>query len=228
MGRGSENLPLARANRPSAAGDRRRVPGLADYTGGRLSFGNERAAPLVFPWRRSRAARAVNDTRCRSPHGIVARSGAPFTGEQQAAIDHYRAMLILNPNDNQGIRYLLASALLQRDDLAGLKVLLRQYEGDGSAAWAYTLALIAYREQDPRGPAIVREAWESNSHVPAMLAGLKRLVPSRDGYISMGGEDEATAYVEENGAAWRAIPGAIDWLAERSTGLKPRHRGCQS
>ncbi|CAM5388857.1 MULTISPECIES: hypothetical protein [Sphingomonadales] len=150
------------------------------------------------------------------------------TGEQQAAIDHYRAMLILNPNDNQGIRYLLASALLQRDDLAGLKVLLRQYEGDGSAAWAYTLALIAYREQDPRGPAIVREAWESNSHVPAMLAGLKRLVPSRDGYISMGGEDEATAYVEENGAAWRAIPGAIDWLAERSTGLKPRHRGCQS
>ena len=27
----------------------RRVPRLADYTGGRLSFGNERAAPLAFP-----------------------------------------------------------------------------------------------------------------------------------------------------------------------------------
>ena len=50
MGRGSENLPLARASRPSAADAKRRVPRLADYTGGRLSFGNERAAPLAFPW----------------------------------------------------------------------------------------------------------------------------------------------------------------------------------
>src|SRR3546814_12924151 len=90
------------------------------------------------------------------------------------------------------------------------------YEEDGSAAWVYTLALIAYREQDPHGSAIVQEAWDSNPHVPAMLAGLKRLTPSRDGYISMGGEDEATAYVEENGAAWRAVPGAVEWLVERT------------
>lgn len=161
-----------------------------------------------------------------------ARAGLAITlwrlGEQQAAIDHYRAMLILNPNDNQGIRYLLATALLARDDIAGLKVLLNQYEEDGSAAWVYTLALIAYREQDPHGSAIVQEAWDSNPHVPAMLAGLKRLTPSRDGYISMGGEDEATAYVEENGAAWRAVPGAVEWLVERTAALKPRHRGRKS
>lgn len=50
MGRGSENLPLARASRPSVADVKRRVPRLVDYTGGRLSFGNERAAPLAFPW----------------------------------------------------------------------------------------------------------------------------------------------------------------------------------
>jgi len=161
-----------------------------------------------------------------------ARAGLAITlwrlGEQQAAIDHYRAMLILNPNDNQGIRYLLATALLARDDIAGLKVLLNQYEEDGSAAWVYTLALIAYREQDPHGSATVQEAWDSNPHVPAMLAGLKRLTPSRDGYISMGGEDEATAYVEENGAAWRAVPGAVEWLVERTAALKPRHRGRKS
>src|SRR3546814_2457194 len=35
MGRGSENLLLARASRPSAVGALRRVPCLADYTGGR-------------------------------------------------------------------------------------------------------------------------------------------------------------------------------------------------
>ena len=50
MGRGSENLPLARASRLARPEIMRRVPRLADYTGGRLSFGNERAAPLAFPW----------------------------------------------------------------------------------------------------------------------------------------------------------------------------------
>src|SRR3546814_14011198 len=61
MGRGSENLLLARASRPSAVGALRRVPCLADYTGGRLSFGNERSAPLVFP----RADRAMPGRRGR-------------------------------------------------------------------------------------------------------------------------------------------------------------------
>ena len=98
MGRGSENLPLARASRSSAAGATRRAPRLADYTGGRLSFGNERAAPLVFPWRRSRAARAVNDTRCGSPHGIVARKRVPSGGRVACVasgdhqLDHARLM----------------------------------------------------------------------------------------------------------------------------------------
>lgn len=79
MGRGSENLPLARASRPSAVGALRRVPCLADYTGGRLSFGNERAVPLVFPSRRSRDARAARTARCGSPHGILARKRAVMT-----------------------------------------------------------------------------------------------------------------------------------------------------
>ena len=34
----------------------------------------------------------------------------------------------------------------------------RPYEEDGSAAWAYTLALLAYRDQDPDGSTIAREA----------------------------------------------------------------------
>lgn len=102
--------------------------------------------------------------------------------------------------------------------------MLRQYEEDGSAAWIYTLALIAYREQDINTQGIVEEAREANPHVPAMLAGLKRLAPSNDGYISMGGADEATAYVEQNGGAWRAVPGAVEWLVERTAVFTNRPR----
>lgn len=146
-------------------------------------------------------------------------------GDQEGAIEHYRALLALNPNDNQGIRYLLASALLARNDLPGLKELLREHDEDGSAAWVYTRALVAFREQDLHTDEIVREAWKANRHVPAMLAGSQRLAPSADGYISMGGADEATAYIADNGAAWHAVPGAIEWLVAQTSGLKPRQTG---
>lgn len=147
------------------------------------------------------------------------------SGDQEGAIEHYRGLLALNPNDNQGIRYLLATALLARNDLPALKELLREHGEDGSAVWAFTRALVAFREQDLRADELAREACEANRHVPAMLAGSQRLAPSADGYISMGGADEATAYIADNGAAWRAVPGAIEWLVARTAGLKPRHGG---
>jgi tetratricopeptide (TPR) repeat protein len=45
-------------------------------------------------------------------------------GDEDAAIRHYRDMLKLNPNDNQGIRYVLAACLLRRGEEAELKELL--------------------------------------------------------------------------------------------------------
>jgi tetratricopeptide (TPR) repeat protein len=49
-----------------------------------------------------------------------ARAGLAATlnalGEVDAAISHYRDMLRLNPNDNQGIRYELASCLMKSGD----------------------------------------------------------------------------------------------------------------
>lgn len=57
MGREGENLASGAGEPPSAAEPfGLRVLRLADYTGGRLSFGNERAAPLVFPTKMDIAA----------------------------------------------------------------------------------------------------------------------------------------------------------------------------
>ncbi len=145
-------------------------------------------------------------------------------GRHQEAIGHYRAMLKLNPNDNQGIRYVLAGHLLARDDIKALKKLIKKYEEDGSAAWLYTQALLAFRENDPDADKLAEEAWLANSHVPGVLSGKQPLVASMDGYITMGGEDEAAYYVEEYGDAWRATPGAVEWLAEVTKKLKPRRR----
>jgi len=144
-------------------------------------------------------------------------------GDVEGALAHYRDMLKLNPNDTQGIRYVLAGCLLRQDNYSALKELLAAHK-DGSAFWLYTRALVAFRESGKQAAALVKNAWSANEHVPAILAGTKPAVSSDDGYITMGGPDEATYYVTECGAAWHRTPGAVAWLTELATTLPPKRR----
>jgi tetratricopeptide (TPR) repeat protein len=156
-----------------------------------------------------------------------ARAGLASTlvqlGDVEGALAHYRDMLKLNPNDNQGIRYVLAGCLLKQDNYSALKELLAAHE-DGSAFWLYTRALVAFRESDEQAATLVKHAWSANEHVPAILAGARPEVRSDDGYITMGGPDEATYYVTECGAAWHRTPGAVAWLAKLAATLPPKRR----
>jgi tetratricopeptide (TPR) repeat protein len=156
-----------------------------------------------------------------------ARAGLASTlvqlGDIEGALAHYRDMLKLNPNDNQGIRYVLAGCLLKQDDYSALKELLAAHE-DGSAFWLYTRALVAFRESNEQAATLVKNAWAANQHVPAILAGTKPAVGSDDGYITMGGPDEASYYVTECGAAWHRTPGAVAWLTTLAATLPPKRR----
>ena len=160
-----------------------------------------------------------------------ARAGLAGTllqlGDEDAAISHYRDMLKLNPNDNQGIRYVLAARLLRRGEEAGLKELLAAYEDEGSAYWLYTRALLAFREgggDNEQAVTLVKDAWSANEHVPAILAGTKPPVFGDSGYVTMGGPDEATYYFTEFGPAWHRTPGAVEWLAKITSTLPPKQR----
>ena len=147
-------------------------------------------------------------------------------GDVDGAIDHFRDMLRLNPNDNQGIRYTLLGCLLERGDDGALKELLAAYEDDAGVFWLYTRALLAFRqggETDERAAALARNACAANEHVPAILAGAKTPVPSDSGYITMGGPDEATYYVTECGSAWHRTPNAVAWLT-RLAAAAPKRR----
>jgi tetratricopeptide (TPR) repeat protein len=139
-----------------------------------------------------------------------------------AAINHYREMLTLNPNDNQGIRYGLAACFLRKRDDAALKELLATYPNEASIYWAYTRALIAFREggaDDAQAAALAKEAWAENEHVPAILAGTKRPVLSSADYLTVGGPEEASSYCAEFGAAWHTTPSAVKWLTRITAGL---------
>jgi len=136
-------------------------------------------------------------------------------GEEEAALEHFRAMLVLNPGDNQGIRYIVLACLLERDDVAGLRALLADYPDEYSTHWLYTTALLAFRDNkgsEPATHALLGDAWSCNAHVPDILAGTRKLKLSTNGYMTVGGPDEASEYVSECGDAWRRTPGAIEWL----------------
>jgi hypothetical protein len=45
-----------------------------------------------------------------------------------------------------------------------------------------------------------------------------------DGYITMGGPDEATYHVTECGPAWHRTKGAVAWLTKLTAPLGPKRR----
>jgi len=160
-----------------------------------------------------------------------ARAGLATTlrelGDIDGAIGHYREMLVLNPGDNQGIRYALLACLLHQDAASAVNDLLADYPDEWSAFWLYTRALVAFRsgeKSEDEMAALVRDAMEANEHVPAILAGTKPAIISSSGYLTVGGPDEATDYISECGSTWRGTPGAVEWLAKTAASRLPKRK----
>lgn len=146
------------------------------------------------------------------------------SGNHEGAISHLRDMLVLNPNDNQGLRYILLAWLLGVGDDAAVDNLLLEHDDEASAFMSYTRALMAFRKtgDTKRSREFVEEAWRCNQYVPELLARVKPVKYVDTGYYSPGGEDEAAYYIEEYGFAWRQTSGAITWLKNVSASLPRR------
>ena len=135
-------------------------------------------------------------------------------GRREEAAEHCRDMLRLNPNDNQGIRYRLATMLLDLGQHDELERLIAQYKDDCSAEWAYTRALLAFRRDGdaPGARKLLMAAKKVNAHVPDYLCRIKPMPRNAPAYITMGGEDEAVSYAAQFLPAWKETPGATAWL----------------
>lgn len=148
-------------------------------------------------------------------------------GMHQPALDHYEAMLYLNPGDNQGIRYILAAALAELESDDALEQLLDdpRFFDDGAAAWVFTRALLAFRRGgSAAGPdRLLRTALSVNRHVPEYLLGRRPLPRELPGMIGFGDESEAIAYAVDFGKAWRKTKGALAWL-EKVVAEGPRRK----
>lgn len=135
-------------------------------------------------------------------------------GERQQAMEQYTDMLRLNPNDNQGVRWILVSCLLDEGLDEAVGEVLAQYAEDGSAMWLYSRALWAFRQEGASKNANKHlcEALRRNGFVPAYLAGKKALPRHLPEYFSPGQETEAIAYAVDGIRVWAKTQGALEWL----------------
>ena len=144
-------------------------------------------------------------------------------GRRDEAIKHLQDMLRLNPGDNQGVRYTLAGWLLAEGRDEELARLLKEYD-EGSANWAYTKALVAFRQigDTPETRKLLKLAQKVNKHVPAYLLGRKPLPQERPSSYSPGDLNEAVFYVGTTLSGWKETRGATAWLKEVEQGTRTK------
>jgi tetratricopeptide (TPR) repeat protein len=192
----------------SAAGPSRALPLYeAAMAAGERAIGAKRFADLAGEFWGALETRPYMRARLGLAQTLAALDRA---GEAE---EHYRALLQLNPNDNQGVRYLLLEELVVagRDDEA--VALLQRYPDDVAAEWRFTWALIDFRQgrledADRR----LAAALDYNPAVALMVAAGEGPLPMVGPTARLGGPDEAAGYAEAFGDAWRATPGAVEWL----------------
>lgn len=138
------------------------------------------------------------------------------TGLIPEAVRHYEALIELNPTDNQGVRDLLLGCYLAVDDLTGAAKLLKQYDCDEMATFAWGRVLERYIAGDYLGAErALRRAREENSFVELFLTAEKKLPVDPPETYTFGSEEEAVLCIANLGPAWEAHKEAVFWVYDQ-------------
>ena len=134
--------------------------------------------------------------------------------EIDKAIEIYEEMLELNPNDNQGVRYLLSTLLLGKSDLTKYKLFIENHEEEDCAVWNYNNALYHLKKygQTAKSDKALLKAYKSNKYVIDYMLGIKEMPNELPQYMGRGDENEAILYVNDAWNIWNKTESAFDWL----------------
>jgi tetratricopeptide (TPR) repeat protein len=143
------------------------------------------------------------------------------TGRAEEAAAEYLALLVLNPNDNQGLRYELLPLLLALGRTSEATKLLSAYPKETAfavvPAWgALLLHLIDGNEK--KAAKSLQLARKANPHVEPYLTGAKPVPADSDlpDAYSPGAASEADCYASALHSAWSKHPAAQAWLRARA------------
>lgn len=142
-------------------------------------------------------------------------------GRNAEAIVEFDSLLVLNPNDNQGLRYALLGCYLEEERLDRVRHLFRQFEGEGSAMFDWGRVLERYLSGDLEGAVeALARARRNNSHVESFLTGKKKVPKSRPDYYEYHEVSEALVCIDTIGGAWKRHEEAVRWMKkEHGTGI---------
>jgi tetratricopeptide (TPR) repeat protein len=145
-----------------------------------------------------------------------------YASRLEEAVAEWEAMLKLNPNDNQGVRYALLASHLALNRLDRAAELFGRYdECTLNTVFAWCRVLERYLSDDLAAAVkALQVARKQNPYTEAYLKGHKRLpkfLP--DGY-SIGSKEEAICFAENLRMAWAAHPTARKWLETQQPRIK--------
>ena len=132
-------------------------------------------------------------------------------GDQEEAALTFERLLALNPNDNQGIRYLLLRVYAEAGDYKQCKRLFSQYKDEGAITFTATQLLVdlATKETVDAERHFARING-TNTHFLTLLAFAARKdrwpPPMATEFITYGSKEEAAIYLGEFKHAWLKQP----------------------
>jgi len=136
-------------------------------------------------------------------------------GEKETAVEQYEQLLQLNPNDNQGVRYMLLPAYIELGKYDEAEELMNQYD-EATATMEYNRLLVSYlkyglhEELDD----LLEEAIASNPYVIDYLLKKKRLPKEEPLFFSFGDDTEAVMYAKAHIHLWQKERELLEWLRE--------------
>lgn len=133
--------------------------------------------------------------------------------EKQAALNLFKELLTLNPNDNQGAR---DYAMIYSLDLSQTDVfdeIQAHYADDRSTFSLFNKTLYIFKKEGdtPSAREMLQQARSQNGHVMALLMSDKSLPPGGSEYVK-GEKSEAVYYATVARSVWHNTPGAQVWL----------------
>ena len=137
-----------------------------------------------------------------------------FEDRTDEAIEHYRELLRLNPNDNQSVREMLGICLLNQERDREVIELCERYPDDFLALPLYVRALAQFRltGDSPAARTALHRAVKANPYVAELLLEEDEPPIYLPEAYSPGSEEEAAICFDEIDEAWLDTPNAIYWL----------------
>jgi tetratricopeptide (TPR) repeat protein len=158
----------------------------------------------------------VHETRTfmRAKAGLASR--LCIIDKKSEAIDIYNEILILNPNDNLGVRYILGAYLVEAERYDEYQKLHAEYPEDCGAHWLYTYTQFLFKTEgvNKNTQKALEKAFNINKHVIPYLIGINKMPSKMPSGMGLGDESEAVWLAEDIGFAFARTKGFLEWLRD--------------